>query len=286
MADIYELARPAGGRRSGCGRGGRLFDRFNDAFWWEAEGTYYLGLDGAKRPIRVGRVERRAPAQSGIVPPERAGGSCERLLRRRHVVGLGDPDAVVRPRRVQPVQLPHGLGLAARQRDDRGGLRRYGYAAEAAQVAKGIFDAAERFVANRLPELFAGLPRQRGSFPVQYLGANVPQAWAAGVDLPARSRSWRGSTPRSDADRLRLFVDPALPDWLPRVTISNLRAGPGRLTLAFEDGEVEVGVEHDRVRGRPRPGAAAGSTAAWALATRVAVGTSLPTRERSSGFSP
>ena len=27
-----------------------LFQRFNEAFWWEAEGTYYLGLDGEKRP--------------------------------------------------------------------------------------------------------------------------------------------------------------------------------------------------------------------------------------------
>ena len=78
----------------------------------------------------------------------------------RHVVGLGDPDAVVGPRRVQPVQLPHGLGLAARQRADRRRLPALrAFDAEAAQVARGMFDAAERFQANRLPELFAGLPR-------------------------------------------------------------------------------------------------------------------------------
>src|SRR5688572_32248116 len=53
-------------------------------------------------------------------------------------------------------------------------LFRSGFEAEAAQVTRGILDAAERFVATRLPELFAGLPRQPGSFPVQYLGANVP----------------------------------------------------------------------------------------------------------------
>ena len=34
----------------------------------------------------------------------------------RHVVGLGDPDPLIGPRRVQPVQLSDGLGLAARQR--------------------------------------------------------------------------------------------------------------------------------------------------------------------------
>ena len=30
---------------------------------------------------------------------------------------------------------------------------------EAARVARGMFEATERFQANRLPELFAGLPR-------------------------------------------------------------------------------------------------------------------------------
>ncbi len=62
-----------------------------------------------------------------------------------------------------------------------GGFRRYGYAAEAAQVAKALFDAAEQFAGTRLPELFSGMPRVPASFPAPYLGANVPQAWAAGA---------------------------------------------------------------------------------------------------------
>ena len=46
--------------------------------------------------------------------------------------------------------------------------------------------------------------------------------------------------PRPGPTSTRLYVDPALPDWLPRVTISNLRAGRGALTLAFDDGQVDV----------------------------------------------
>jgi hypothetical protein len=38
----------------------------------------------------------------------------------------------------------------------------------------------------------------------------------------------------------RLYVDPALPDWLPDLTISNLRAGKGALSLRFADGTFEV----------------------------------------------
>ena len=98
----------------------RLYERFNEAFWWESEGTYYLGLDGEKRPIESVASNAGHCLASGIVPPDRAERVVvKRLMARRHVVGLGDPDAVVRPRRLQPVQLPHGHGLAARQRDDR-----------------------------------------------------------------------------------------------------------------------------------------------------------------------
>ena len=47
---------------------------------------------------------------------------------------------------------------------------------------------------HRVPELYAGLPRDGTSFPVQYKGANVPQAWAAGscfAMLPAPGLSAR-----------------------------------------------------------------------------------------------
>ena len=70
---------------------------------------------------------------------------------------------------------PHDNGLIAL------GFKRYGFAAEAARVAGSICDAASHFQSYRLPELYAGIERQPGAFPVQYLGANVPQAWAAGT---------------------------------------------------------------------------------------------------------
>ena len=102
-----------------------------------------------------------------------------------------------------------------------------------------MFDAAERFVAYRLPELFAGLPRHAASFPVQYLGANVPQAWAAGSSSGS-SRSSCGIHATTDGAGSRLYVNPALPDWLPDLTIRNLRAGKGALSLRFADGGFEV----------------------------------------------
>ncbi|MGH2477649.1 MAG: hypothetical protein ACRDIL_20550, partial [Candidatus Limnocylindrales bacterium] len=111
--------------------------------------------------------------------------------------------------------------------------------AETAQIARGMFDAAERFVANRLPELFAGLTRQPGTFPVQYLEANVPQAWAASAIFRFIAVLC-GIHAVTDDRGSRLYIDPALPDWLPDLTMSSLRAGRGALSVRFADGEFEV----------------------------------------------
>ena len=119
-----------------------------------------------------------------------------------------------------------------------GGFRRYGFAAEAARVARGLFDVAERQVAYRLPELFAGLPRREASFPVQYLGANVPQAWAAGSILRLIA-VLAGIHATSDRDGSRLYVNPALPDW-PAGADDPQLAWARTIHVAVRDGTVEV----------------------------------------------
>jgi glycogen debranching enzyme len=72
---------------------------------------------------------------------------------------------------------PHDNGIIA------AGFKRYGLADEANQVIRGMFDAARRFEAYRLPEIFAGLKRKglSSDFPALYPpGANIPQGWASG----------------------------------------------------------------------------------------------------------
>jgi glycogen debranching enzyme len=208
----------------------RLYELVNDRLWWEAEGTYYLGLDGAKRPIASVASNPGHLLTSGIVPVERA----ERLVRRLMADDLWSGWGIRTLSAEHPGYNPFSYHTGSVWPHDNatiaGGMARYGFRAEAAQIARATFDAAERFQANRVPELFSGLPRQDGSFPVQYLGANVPQAWAAGaiIRLIAILSGIHGLT---DADGSRIFVDPALPDWLPDVTISNLRAGRGAMTL-------------------------------------------------------
>ncbi len=151
------------------------------AFGGDDEGTYYLGLDGDKAPIDSVSSDPGHLLWQRAIDPERAARVVERLMAKEMWSGWGirtlSADHVAYdPLSYQPGSVwPHDNAIAA------AGFRAYGFDQEAATVAAGIFDATSRFASVRPPELFAGLTRDAGAFPVQYLGANVPQAWSSGA---------------------------------------------------------------------------------------------------------
>jgi glycogen debranching enzyme len=115
-------------------------------------------------------------------------------------------------------------------------MRRYGFDDEAARLMRDVRDAASYFTQHQLPELYAGLAREPGGFPVQYLGANTPQAWAAGSCF-SFLQTFLGFAP--DAPGGKIYLDPRLPEWMPAVTIRDLRSANGLLDIAFwRDGDV------------------------------------------------
>ena len=117
---------------------------------------------------------------------------------------------------------PHDNGLIAL------GFRRYGFLDEAARVSREIIEAARSFASFRVPELYAGIQRTPYAFPVQYVGANVPQAWAAGSVFHLL-QAMIGL--QADAAHGRLTLDPHLPSWLPDVQLRGLRVGGTTLDL-------------------------------------------------------
>jgi glycogen debranching enzyme len=237
LAAIRELLGDPEGGADLRGRAARLYDRFNDAFWWESEGTYYLGLDGEKKPIQSVASNAGHCLASGIVPADRAHRVVDRLMADDMFSGWG----IRTLSSDHPSYNPHSYHLGSVWPHDNatiaGGFRRYGRFQEAQRVAEGIFAAAERFESYRVPELFAGLPRSPGSFPVQYLGANVPQAWAAAAVFRFVAILCGIHASGSEG---RIHVDPQLPDWLPEVTIRNLRAGRGAADVRMSRDRTEV----------------------------------------------
>jgi glycogen debranching enzyme len=81
-----------------------------------------------------------------------------------------------------------------------------------------------------MPELYAGIARTPRSFPVQYVQANVPQAWAAGsvAHLLQALLGLEGDAPRN-----RLTVSPILPKWLPEVTLRGISVGRASADIRF-----------------------------------------------------
>jgi glycogen debranching enzyme len=230
MAEVYdELGRPerAASLRE---KAAILFRQFNETFWDEETGFYAFMLDGEKRKVLSVASNPGHLLWSGIVPAARAERVVARLMAPDMNSGWGIRTlsalhAAFNPFSYQNGSVwPHDNSLIAL------GFKRYGFAREVGQIARDISGAAGHFLLNQLPELYSGVQRGDAEFPVQYLGANVPQAWAAG-SVFALLQAILGIHP--DAPRGRIFVDPALPDWLPDITLLDLRLGRRSFDVRF-----------------------------------------------------
>jgi glycogen debranching enzyme len=212
-----------------------LREQFEALFWCEDTGFYAYALDGDKRPVKTIVSNPGHLLWSGIVSPDHAASVVRRLMKLDMWSGWGirtlsADNPAFNPFSYQNGSVwPHDNGIIAM------GFRRYGYVNEAAMIARDISEAASYFVSYRLPELYGGIRREPGSFPVQYLGANVPQAWAAGSVFHL-ARAILGL--EGNAHTHTLYVDPELPRWLPEVTLHNLRVANSTATIRFwNDGE-------------------------------------------------
>ena len=211
-------------------KAGALREKFEELFWCEDTGFYAYALDGDKRPVKTIVSNPGHLLWSGIASPDRAASVVRRLMQPDMWSGWGirtlsADNPAFNPFSYQNGSVwPHDNGIIAM------GFRRYGFADEAAMIARDISEAASYFVFHRLPELYGGIRREPGSFPVQYLGANVPQAWAAGSVFHFL-RAILGL--EANAQTRTLSVDPVLPRWLPEVTLHNLRVATSTATIRF-----------------------------------------------------
>jgi glycogen debranching enzyme len=162
----------------------RLYDRFNERFWIDRRGGYYaLALDGNKMPVDSITSNMGHLLWSGIVPQERAGAVAARLAGPDMFSGWGVRTMSSEDQAFSPVSYhngsvwPHDNAIAA------AGLARYGFRDQAADIAVAVFEAAEGFGDNRLPEVYTGHPRSEAVFPVWYPEASYPQGWATAAPL-------------------------------------------------------------------------------------------------------
>jgi glycogen debranching enzyme len=246
MAELFDELGRKDAARSLRMKAQALFERFNAVFWDEDSGFYACALDGDKRKVLTVASNPGHCLWSGIVPPDRAGKVVQRLMAPDMWSGWGIRTLSADHPAYNPFSYqngsvwPHDNSLIAL------GFRRYGFAAEAARVVHDVSRAGSYFMQHQMPELYAGRQRDAVSFPVQYLGANVPQAWAAGSAF-FFLQAILGLRP--DALANRLYVDPALPDWLPDIGVTDLRVGKQKFDIRFwREG---IATRWDVVKGDP-----------------------------------
>jgi glycogen debranching enzyme len=216
-----------------------LRTRFNEAFWTEERGGFYvLGLDREKQQIDSRCSNMGHLLWSGIVPPERVGAVADQLLSETLWSGWGIRTMASDEAAYSPLSYhngtvwPHDSALAA------WGLARHGHTEAARRVARAVIEAAGHFQWS-LPEVFAGFARTETPFPIAYPTAARPQAWAAGTPI-LLLRVLLGIEPDRPHQRLVTTVDDELPSWLDGTRLEGIRAFGHTWTVGVERGRVSV----------------------------------------------
>jgi len=238
MAEVFDALGKPDRAQALRAKAAALFERFNAAFWDEELGFYAYALDGEKKKVLTVASNAGHCLWSGIVPAERAKTVVERLMAPDMLTGWGirtlsTNNPAFNPYNYQTGSVwPHDNAIIAM------GFKYYGFGAEASQIAHDISVAASQFRLNQLPELYTAFKREETNFPVQYIGANVPQAWAAGSAFML-TQALLGFLP--DAPRNKLYIDPWLPYWLPDLAVYDLHLGKHKLDIRFwREGEQTV----------------------------------------------
>ncbi|PWU48636.1 amylo-alpha-1,6-glucosidase [Micromonospora globispora] len=211
----------------------QLKERFNRD-WWVADGEYFaLALDPDGRQLAVLSSNIGHLLWSGIVDEDRAAKIAEHLVGPRLFSGWGVRTLAEGEVRYNPIGYHNGTIWPFDNSFIAWGLRRYGFAEEAATIASGILDAATYFD-GRLPEAFGGYPRELTKFPVEYPTACSPQAWSTGTPL-LLLRTMLGLEPHEG----HLSVDPRLPIGMGRIEVLDIPGRWGKVD-AFARGRMDM----------------------------------------------
>jgi glycogen debranching enzyme len=230
MAEVFEALGEGDRAIHLRAKAAKLRTQFEEQFWCEDLGFYAFALDRHKQPVRTITSNPGHCLWSGIASPDHAALVVEKLLQPDMYSGWGIRTLSAENPAYNPFSYhcgsiwPHDNGIIAL------GFKRYGFAAEAAKVARSISEAASYFSSYRLPEVYAGITATPGSFPAPYIEANVPQAWAAGSVFHCL-QAILGL--QADAPHQCFYIDPELPPWIPELTLQSVEVGSARVDLRF-----------------------------------------------------
>ncbi len=246
MADFAQRRGDMDAAHHWRGRAEHLREAVEKRFWMEDRGYYGMAIDGEGALCSVLGSNPGHLLYVGLPAPERARQVIARLLSGKFATGFGLRTLASGEARYNPMSYhngsvwPHDTALCVQ------GLANYGERDGVVRLMSHLFETAAHFE-MRLPELFCGFPRSAGEPPVAYPVACLPQAWAAGAVF-MMLQACLGLKVKG-AERRVEIADPRLPIGIDRLVVEDLRVGPHRVTLTFEDVDGKVVVRAPEVEG-------------------------------------
>jgi glycogen debranching enzyme len=208
-----------------------LRTRWHDAFWMPEERYYALALDGGGRQVRSIASNAGHALGAGIVPVAHARDVADRLLSEELFSGWGVRTLSRRHPSYDPFAYHLGAVWPVEQATFALGMKRYGLDEHVERLVGAVLDAAYGSPDGRLPEALSGHDRDTLGRPIPYPDANDPQAWSSSAVIQL-VQIMLGIYPFAPLGVLAL-VRPRLPEWLPELTLTDLRVGHARLSIRF-----------------------------------------------------
>lgn len=225
----------------------RLRENFLKTFWSPKLKSYVLALDGQKAPCEVRTSNAGHALFSQISDSRHARELGQTLLSDDFFSGWGIRTVAAGESRYNPMSYHNGSVWPHDNAMIASGFSKYMNKGAVLRIFRGMFDLSYFVEQHRLPELFCGFLRRPEEAPTNYPVACSPQSWAAGAIFLLLQASLGLSI---DATKQEVrFLQPALPEFLQKVQISNLRVGRARIDLSLERHEYTVGVNVLRKKG-------------------------------------
>lgn len=225
--------------------------RFNQAFWMPEEGFFALALDRDKQQVKSIASNVGHCLACGIVDADKAAAVAGRLMAPDMFSGWGIRTLSSEHPAYNPFSYHLGSVWPSENASIAYGFKRYGFNGLVHDLAKGIFEASGIFTDNRLPEVIGGHQRdRRHPHPGIYPQANAPQAWSASATIML-VQTMLGLLPIAPLNTL--VLDPDLPDWLPELTLRDLKLGSSIVSVRFSR-DAQGHTHHEVIgsEGRPR----------------------------------
>ncbi len=218
-----------------------LAARVEARFWVPELRRYAMAIDGRGRPMDALASNVGHALWQKVLDPDRAVAVAQDLAGPRMASGWGLRTYAAGQPGFNPLGYhlgtvwPHDTAIAV------AGLRRYGFDAEAGELASGLLDAARHFTLFRFPELFCGFARVDTNVPVAYPVACAPHAWAAASPFML-FRALLGLEADAPNHELQI-VRPMLPRSVRKMVVRGLRVGDVEVDLLFQSWRGTTGAE-------------------------------------------